>query len=627
MTDYSKLKVAELKALLKERDIPTSGLSKKQQIIDALEADDAETGVDADDVQPNSTGPGALTGVSQKRALSPPPAMDGPNKQPKVADLKSTTTTTTTTKKKIADAQFASSSSTAHVPVDEGCPLSSYHVYIDSDDGIIYDASLNQTNASNNNNKFYRVQLLEGPSGDHKTWTRWGRVGEHGQSAVLGNGSLEDAVKQFEKKFKDKSGLKWQDRGLDPKPGKYVFVERSYVSDSDSDSDEDKDEDESPTTDGTRECDVYSPPKCTLESPVQSLMELIFNQQYFAAAMDSLNYDANKLPLGKLSKATITRGFQALKNLSELLDDVSLAANYELSGPAATEHLSNLYYSLIPHSFGRNRPPVISDFQGLKKEIELLESLSDLKDADNILKAEKNDGRARLHPLDSRFQGLGLNEMTALTTDSSEFTEIDNYLHKTCGHTHQVKYKVQDIFRIQRQGEREQTGNTNMGSDRRLLWHGSRATNFGGILAQGLRIAPPEAPVSGYMFDKGIYLADMSSKSANYCYPHISGGHALLLLCEAELGKPIQTLQCADYQAGEKAKMLGARSTWGQGTTAPKAWKDASCVHSSLAGVMMPDTTELPGPTDVENASLMYNEYICYDVAQVQLRYLLRVRM
>jgi len=53
---------------------------------------------------------------------------------------------------------------------------------------------------------------------------------------------------------------------------------------------------------------------------------------------------------------------------------------------------------------------------------------------------------------------------------------------------------------------------------RRLLWHGSRATNFGGILSQGLRIAPPEAPVSGYMFGKGIYLADMSKC---FLFPHI----------------------------------------------------------------------------------------------------------
>ena len=43
-----------------------------------------------------------------------------------------------------------------------------------------------------------------------------------------------------------------------------------------------------------------------------------------------------------------------------------------------------------------------------------------------------------------------------------------------------------------------------------LLWHGSRTTNFAGILQQGLRIAPPEAPVNGYMFGKGVYFADVS---------------------------------------------------------------------------------------------------------------------
>ena len=32
-----------------------------------------------------------------------------------------------------------------------------------------------------------------------------------------------------------------------------------------------------------------------------------------------------------------------------------------------------------------------------------------------------------------------------------------------------------------------------------LLWHGSRLSNWVGILSQGLRIAPPEAPVTGYM--------------------------------------------------------------------------------------------------------------------------------
>ncbi|KIH48394.1 Poly(ADP-ribose) polymerase catalytic domain protein, partial [Ancylostoma duodenale] len=61
-------------------------------------------------------------------------------------------------------------------------------------------------------------------------------------------------------------------------------------------------------------------------------------------------------------------------------------------------------------------------------------------------------------------------------------------------------------------------------------------TNYGGILSQGLRIAPPEAPVTGYMFGKGVYFADMVSKSANYCRVG-QGDDGLMLLCDVALGK------------------------------------------------------------------------------------------
>ena len=50
-----------------------------------------------------------------------------------------------------------------------------------------------------------------------------GRVGAAGTGAVLGSGSLVDAIKNFEKKFKEKSGLTWADRLADPKGGKYVL--------------------------------------------------------------------------------------------------------------------------------------------------------------------------------------------------------------------------------------------------------------------------------------------------------------------------------------------------------------------------------------------------------------------
>ena len=53
----------------------------------------------------------------------------------------------------------------------------------------------------------------------------------------------------------------------------------------------------------------------------------------------------------------------------------------------------------------------------------------------------------------------------------------------------------------------------------------------------GLRIAPPEAPVTGYMFGKGVYFADMVSKSANYCNTTRSNNTGLLLLCDVALGE------------------------------------------------------------------------------------------
>ncbi|KAI0547680.1 poly polymerase catalytic domain-containing protein [Xylaria curta] len=574
---------------------------------------------------------------SRKRAASQVPQNDNDNNQPpqpkKKGKVKNEEPEEPKEREpKIAEGQIAKSLD-VRIPVDEGAQreLMNYEVYID-DTGVIYDASLNQTNAGNNNNKFYRIQLLRSAAGDYRTWTRWGRVGEYGQSKAIGNGSLHDALKQFNDKFKSKSGLSWDNRGEQPKLNKYAFIEKSYEPDS-----EDEEEVDNVKSEVKKEDEPE--PESKLTKPVQDLMKLIFNQEYFTNAMTDLNYDSAKLPLGKLSKATISRGFQALKDLSALLDNPSLAATlYGSNINTATEQLSNAFFTIIPHAFGRNRPPVIRSQAMLKKEIELLESLGDMKDAALLMKADKKE---EINELDRQFRGLCLNEMTPLSNTSEEFLHLKNYLINTRGATHNANYQVSQIFRIERDGEFGRfDASHKTPRDRRLLWHGSRCTNFGGILSQGLRIAPPEAPSTGYasdplflaqsttrMFGKGIYLADMSSKSANYCCSYISNGHALLLLCEAELGDPLQELTNASYEAGETAKKGGMLSTWGQGMTGPSAWKDAECVHPSLKGVKMPDTTVMPGPTNVPNASLLYNEYICYDISQVRLRYLLRVRM
>ena len=112
---------------------------------------------------------------------------------------------------------------------------------------------------------------------------------------------------------------------------------------------------------------------------------------------------------------------------------------------------------------------------------------------------------------------------------------METYLHNTHAKTHDAyTLEVLDVFSAVREGEDARFAPHADLSNRRLLWHGSRLSNWVGILsqvhvlalalcwrhvvsfpsvgatcsrAQGLRIAPPEAPVTGYMFGKGVYFA------------------------------------------------------------------------------------------------------------------------
>jgi len=88
------------------------------------------------------------------------------------------------------------------------------------------------------------------------------------------------------------------------------------------------------------------------------------------------------------------------------------------------------------------------------------------------------------------------------------YTQVDTYVQNTHAKTHSsYTLEVLDVFLADRAGEAKKYAAWKDMHNRRLLWHGSRLTNWVGILSQGLRIAPPEAPVTGYMFGKGVYFA------------------------------------------------------------------------------------------------------------------------
>ena len=135
----------------------------------------------------------------------------------------------------------------------------------------------------------------------------------------MGPCDFDEAFKEFNKKFKDKSGHKWEDRTKPAKKGKYTFLERSYEDDDDAVADavkkEEDEQDEEPRA-GSK-----------LPRQTQRLMELIFNQNHFNAVLEQIGYNANKLPLGKLSKSTLKQGFEHLHELASLIKHPNLAQN------------------------------------------------------------------------------------------------------------------------------------------------------------------------------------------------------------------------------------------------------------------------------------------------------------
>jgi poly [ADP-ribose] polymerase len=67
---------------------------------------------------------------------------------------------------------------------------------------------------------------------------------------------------------------------------------------------------------------------------------------------------------------------------------------------------------------------------------------------------------------------------------------VHRYITNTHASTHsQYKLVLEDLFELDRDSDTKRF--TKDIGNNWLLWHGSRLTNYVGILSQGLRIAPP----------------------------------------------------------------------------------------------------------------------------------------
>uniref|UniRef100_A0A6Q2XBH0 Poly [ADP-ribose] polymerase n=1 Tax=Esox lucius TaxID=8010 RepID=A0A6Q2XBH0_ESOLU len=330
-----------------------------------------------------------------------------------------------------------------------------------------------------------------------------------------------------------------------------------------------------------------------------------YPNKFYPLEIDYGQIDLQKMPLGKLSKRQIQSAYALLSEVQQAVSDGSSDSHIL--------DLSNRFYTLIPHDFGMKKPPLLSNLDYIQAKVQMLDNLLDIEVAYSLLRGGADDNKK--DPIDINYEKLKTKiEVVDKTTQEAEI--ILQYVKNTHAATHNTyTLEVEEIFKIVREGEYQRYRPFQDLPNRQLLWHGSRTTNYAGILSQGLRIAPPEAPVTGYMFGKGVYFADMVSKSANYCHTSQSDPTGLILLGEVALGNMHELKKASHITKLPKGK----HSVKGLGRNAP----DPSATVT-LDGVQVPLGKGIN--TNIDDTSLLYNEYIVYDVAQVNLKYLLKIK-
>ncbi|KAJ3208464.1 hypothetical protein HDU67_006706, partial [Dinochytrium kinnereticum] len=459
--------------------------------------------------------------------------------------------------------------------------------------------------------KFYVMQVVYNKLQDvYVLVNRWGGLNEDGMHQRTPYSDKDECVKEFKKIFKAKSGNVFGEPFVAMK-GKYCLV-KTYV----------------PKPLELQPFNLKESPASSLPSSIQDLLAIFTD----VAAMKKAAADASSvLPLGNLEHSVIEEGHKILEEMRELVKelDEKQRTSTDVKAMLALKQklvlLSNDYFTKIPCKFEETE--AILSKSVLDKHLRKMNSLRYLDAASNILIAAHHNRLVR-NPLDYVYDALSTS-MREVKSDTDEWGLMNRYMQSTAAD--QSTTELISLFSVDREGEKQNFTPFAADPNRRLLWHGSKMSNFIGILTSGLRVAPIEAEVAGYMFGKGIYFADVFKKSLPYTYDYResynsnrSSAYSCLLLCEVALGDMYEAVN-AEYMEEPKE---GKLSTKGLGREGPKE-EAPLYINSDGVAVRLGPSTDYPVDKDKPNhvnRMLNYNEYIVYNPNQVRIRYVVLVR-
>ena len=412
-------------------------------------------------------------------------------------------------------------------------------------------------------NHFCKLQLIQKTSNlEYFIFKREGVVGEVGTSTLnsLGN-QLQPAVEQFNsaclKKIKDEQFLE-------------VEIACSDLSAQ----------------------SVAQNPPAELKELEAFLKELAVGTP--PAQLDLAHYNLDVLlPLGKLSPGQLKKAKETLH---------LMLAEYESPNggdPTKVSKLNDDFYSQVPHKIGA----AIAKFKlktatEVHTKVELIELLAHLQ-------AQTPKQYHVLASLSKTEQWYLKNhiQIVPLKPESEDFKMVHKYFETTkAGKVH----KLQQVFRLHHDIDQKRF-QSSLGN-KKLLWHGTKIEVLPHVLATRLRVPPPDVDKSS-SYGKGVYFADMSGYSIDYCSFN-TNGIGPMLLCEVALG--------AEYNAASGA------------VTSPPAGKH-SVVQYGSAGTVPTNETEhrdgykIPFGLCQTGAGHSASIYVAYRMDQIKLKFLVLI--
>jgi poly [ADP-ribose] polymerase 2/3/4 len=476
--------------------------------------------------------------------------------------------------------------------IDEHCKITGSVL---QHDNKTYSCILNQTDIANNSNKFYIMQLIKSSDTSFTHFTRWGRTGDTGTSTNKQFDNIHMAIKSFESQFKTKTG-----NTFDPSKPFMKKLNRYYMSQVSYDDEIEKVKDQ---------IIPQIIPKTNLHEKVQQLLSLLTDTKIMQQSLMTLNIDTKKMPLGKITTDQM--------NLANgILDKIQTIISNPVPDKQQLLSLSSEYYTYLPMSFGRKKPPIINTQEMLATYKDVINELTNMVVTVKIT----NNDQQNVNPLDNIYANINT-KITHMDKSNPMYSEIEKYINNSHGQTHSYKLELVDVFEIEQNNKKDVFEIFNKDIDNHhLLFHGSGITNWISILKNDLMINPEQLNknimISGKMFSNGIYFANCITKSFSYCRTEMSNGLGCIALAQVPLGR-IGKRQYADYNITPASlKREKCDSIQGVGK------------HTPSSGTIINDITIPNGPiTNNKSAgSLLYDEFIVYNSNQQLIKYLVLVK-